>query len=148
MSGHFPDHVRQLEASAEGTSKRSHSLHRINIFHNSIIGFLLGFSLASSFATYQLLDEYQKASAALQASVMELQSSTERVRIDNKLSKCLSLKYSQVTAHVKRIEAVEKDLKALANSSATHEELSRQRAEVKKLYDGLHIGVLSYQFFF
>ena len=45
-----------------------------------------------------------------------------------------------MTAHVKRIETVEKDLKALANSSATHEELSRQRAEAKKLYDGLHIG--------
>ena len=74
---------------------------------------------------------------------MELQSSTERVRIGNNLSQCLSLKYSQVTAHVKRIEAVEKDLKALANGSATHEELSRQRAEAKKLYDGLHIGALS-----
>ena len=48
----------------------------------------------------------------------------------------------QVTAHVKRIEAVEKDLKALNNASATREDLSRQRAEMKKLYDGLHIGSL------
>jgi len=41
---------------------------------------------------------------------------------------------------VRRIEAVEKDLKALGDSSATKEDISRVRAEVKKLYDGLHVG--------
>jgi hypothetical protein len=46
-----------------------------------IVGFLFGFSLASSFATYHLLEEYQKASAALQASVDELKLSTEKVII-------------------------------------------------------------------
>lgn len=46
----------------------------------------------------------------------------------------------QVSAHVRRIEAVEKDLKALSNSSASKDELSRLRVEVKKIYDGLHIG--------
>jgi hypothetical protein len=46
----------------------------------------------------------------------------------------------QVSAHVRRIEAVEKDLKALTNSSASKDDLSRLRAEVKKIYDGLHIG--------
>jgi hypothetical protein len=35
---------------------------------------------------------------------------------------------------------VEKDLKALATASATTEDVSRIRAEVKKLYDGLHVG--------
>lgn len=45
----------------------------------SVIGFLFGFSLASSYAAYQLLDEYKQASAALQASVEELQRSTEKV---------------------------------------------------------------------
>jgi hypothetical protein len=45
-----------------------------------------------------------------------------------------------VSAHVRRIEAVEKDLKALADSSAGKEDLSRVRAEIKRLYDGLHIG--------
>jgi len=45
-----------------------------------IVGFLFGFSLASSFAAYHLLDEYKQASAALQASVEELQISTEKVR--------------------------------------------------------------------
>jgi len=49
----------------------------------------------------------------------------------------------QVTTHVRRIEAVEKDLKALSHSSASKDDLSRVRAEVKKLYDGLHIGMLS-----
>lgn len=46
----------------------------------------------------------------------------------------------QVSAHVRRIEAVEKDLKALSESSATKEDISRVRAEMKKLYDGLHVG--------
>jgi hypothetical protein len=48
--------------------------------------------------------------------------------------------YHQVTAHIRRIEAVEKDLKALGAGSATKEDVSRVRAEVKKLYDGLHVG--------
>ena len=48
---------------------------------SSVIGFLFGFSLASSFAAYRLLDEYKQASAALQTSVEELQQSTEKVYI-------------------------------------------------------------------
>lgn len=48
--------------------------------HPRIVGFLLGFSLASSFAAYHLLEEYKQASAALQASVLELQASTEKAR--------------------------------------------------------------------
>lgn len=47
-----------------------------------------------------------------------------------------------MSAHVRRIEAVEKDLKALAQSSASKDDLSRVRAELKKVYDGLHIGTL------
>lgn len=46
----------------------------------------------------------------------------------------------QVSAHVRRIDAVEKDLKAISDSSATKEDISRVRTEVKKLYDGLHVG--------
>ena len=46
----------------------------------------------------------------------------------------------QVTAHIRRIEAVEKDLKALRDSSASKDDISRIRAEMKKLYDGLHVG--------
>jgi len=48
----------------------------------------------------------------------------------------------QVSAHVRRIEAVEKDLKALSLNSASKDDLSRVRAELKKIYDGLHIGML------
>ncbi|KZP33574.1 hypothetical protein FIBSPDRAFT_847490 [Athelia psychrophila] len=94
-------------------------------FRGGIVGFLFGFSLASSFAAYHLLEEYKQASAALQASVEELQISTEKV-----------------SAHVRRIEAVEKDLKALADSSAGKEDLSRVRGEIKRLYDGLHVEFL------
>jgi len=46
--------------------------------HVSVIGFLFGFSLASSFAAYRLLDEYKLASVTLQASVEELQQSTDK----------------------------------------------------------------------
>ncbi|KAL1689130.1 hypothetical protein GGG16DRAFT_93979 [Schizophyllum commune] len=90
-----------------------------------IIGFLFGFSLAASFAAYNLLDEYKQASAALQASVEELKLSTEKV-----------------TEHVRRIEAVEKDLKVLEKSSASKDDISRVRAEMKKLVDGLHVEFL------
>jgi hypothetical protein len=46
---------------------------------SSIVGFLFGFSLAASFAAFQLLDEYKQASAALQSSVEELRINTEKV---------------------------------------------------------------------
>ncbi|EDR13801.1 uncharacterized protein LACBIDRAFT_244960 [Laccaria bicolor S238N-H82] len=94
-------------------------------FRGGIVGFLFGFSLASSFAAYHLLEEYQKASAALHESVEELKLSTEKV-----------------SAHVRRIEAVEKDLKALSDASASKDDISRFRAEVKKLYDGLNVDFL------
>ncbi|KAG6332929.1 hypothetical protein ID866_6162 [Astraeus odoratus] len=94
-------------------------------FRGGIIGFLFGFSLASAFAAYHLLDEYKAASAALQASVQELQTSTEKV-----------------SAHVRRIEAVEKDLKVLAQNSTSKDDLAKVRAELKKVYDGLHIEFL------
>ena len=47
----------------------------------------------------------------------------------------------KVSAHIRRIEEVEKDLKALRDASASKEDISRVRAEMKKLYDGLHVGV-------
>lgn len=45
---------------------------------------------------------------------------------------------------MRRIEAVEKDLKALAKTSASKEDLSRIRAEMKKIYDGLDVGKYTY----
>jgi len=42
----------------------------------SVLGFLLGFSLASTYAAYRLVGEYKQASAVLQTSVEELQAAT------------------------------------------------------------------------
>ncbi|KAF8650115.1 hypothetical protein AX16_005353 [Volvariella volvacea WC 439] len=111
--------IRQSEAAVHPAKKP------IGGVRGGIVGFLFGFSLASSYAAYHLLEEYQQASAALQASVEELKSSTEKV-----------------SAHVRRIEAVEQDLKALSQASASKEDISRVRGEVKKLYDGLHVELL------
>jgi hypothetical protein len=47
---------------------------------------------------------------------------------------------NQVSAHIQRIDAVEKELKALAESAAGKDDISRVRTEMKKLYDGLHLG--------
>ena len=46
------------------------------MFTCSVVGFLLGFSLASSYTAYRLVDEYKQASVILQASVEELQATT------------------------------------------------------------------------
>ncbi|KZO95783.1 hypothetical protein CALVIDRAFT_151705 [Calocera viscosa TUFC12733] len=94
-------------------------------FRGGIFGFLLGFSIASGYASYQLLEEYKNASALLQASVEELQSST-----------------AKVSQHIRRIEEVERDLKALSSTSASKDELARIREEAKKIYDGLRIEFL------
>lgn len=51
-----------------------------------IVGFLVGFSLASAVASYHLLDEYRLASAILQSSVHELQASTQKVCLINPYS--------------------------------------------------------------
>ena len=107
---------------------------------DSIIGFLAGFSLASSYAVFRLLDEYREASIALQASVEELQKSSEKVRAKDDYLPYAGKLDNQISAHVRRIETVEKDLKALSDASSSKIDLSRLRAEVKKIYDGLHIG--------
>lgn len=72
----------------------------------------------------------------------ELKLSTERVGFlfARGVTKLL-IYHSQVSEHVRRIEAVEKDLKALRDSSVPKDDLSRLRTEVKKLYDGLHVGM-------
>jgi hypothetical protein len=99
--------------------------------------------LASSFAAYHLLEEYKQASAALQTSVLELQASTDKVREPDEFPPTLLAQLlDQVTAHIRRIEAVEKDLKALSSASASKDDLSKLRAEMKKVYDGLNIGEL------
>ncbi|KAF8631787.1 hypothetical protein AX17_005002 [Amanita inopinata Kibby_2008] len=118
--------VLRNEAATTSNAGNVHVQKRpIGGFRGGIVGFLFGFSLASSFAAYHLLDEYQQASAALQASIDELKLNTEKV-----------------SEHVRRIEAVEKDLKVLRETTVPKEDLSRLRSEVKKLYDGLHVEFL------
>ncbi|KAG8925622.1 hypothetical protein FRC02_009538, partial [Tulasnella sp. 418] len=97
----------------------------VGAYRGGIFGFLLGFSVASAYASYRLLEEYKIASAMLQASVEELQASTEKV-----------------STHIRRIENVEKNIAALEERSATKEDAKKARAEVKKLYDGLHVEFL------
>ncbi|KAJ7069843.1 hypothetical protein C8F01DRAFT_1114243 [Mycena amicta] len=97
----------------------------VGAVRGGIVGFLTGFSLAASLAAYNLLDQYNTASAALQASVDELKQSTE-----------------QISAHIRRIEAVEKDQKTLADKTALKDDVYKLRTEVKKLYDGLHVEFL------
>jgi len=106
----------------------------------SVVGFLLGFSLASSYAAYRLVDEYKQASTILQASVEELQATTIKA-CGFYLSITPSHNSKQVSTHLKRIEAVEKDLKALSETTTAKDDFTKLRAEVKKLYDGLHIGL-------
>lgn len=45
-----------------------------------------------------------------------------------------------MSAHVRRIETVEKELKALAERTAEKSDVTKLRAEMKQIYDGLHIG--------
>lgn len=81
MSASPPAQGSQSEVYAAGESQRySSTPPAVNILLCvRVIGFLFGFSLASSFAAYRLLDEYKQASVTLQASVEELQQSTEKV---------------------------------------------------------------------
>jgi hypothetical protein len=81
MSASAPVRGSQSEVYAVGEPRGySFTLTAVDIqTHARVIGFLFGFSLASSFAVYRLLDEYKQASVTLQASVEELQQSTEKV---------------------------------------------------------------------
>ncbi|CAK5270327.1 unnamed protein product [Mycena citricolor] len=96
----------------------------IGAVRGSIVGFLAGFSLAASLAAYNLLDEYNMASAALQASVDELKLSTEKVSPS---------------------AVVEKDLKALADTTASKENLSTTVVNANAEYLGLRANVWGIQ---
>ncbi|KIJ54373.1 hypothetical protein M422DRAFT_775502 [Sphaerobolus stellatus SS14] len=117
--------VRRADAGTPNLGTIQPQKRPVGGFRGGVIGFLLGFSVASAYAAYHLLDEYKLASNTLQASVEELQISTQKV-----------------AAHIRRIEAVEKELKALTESAAGKDDIVRVRAEMKKLYDGLHIEFL------
>ncbi|KAF0363032.1 ER to Golgi transport-related protein [Gigaspora margarita] len=89
-------------------------------FESSLVGFLIGLSIAGGSGYYYLLDEYHTASNLLLSSVEELQKST-----------------SKVHDYAQKIERVEDELKALQESAATTDQVKELRSEVRKLYDGL-----------
>jgi len=97
-----------------------------------IVGFLLGFSLASSFAAYHLLDEYQRASAALQTSVEELKISTEKVR-----QYLVSLSSISYISRFLRMSDGSRRLRRIWKLSVT-------RLPRKKIYPGSELSQRSY----
>src|ERR1700722_14274091 len=66
--------------------------------------------------------------------------------MEKRLILCMTDMLFQISEHVRRIEAVESDLRALAESAATTEETQKVRIEMKKLYDGLQVGRSVYSF--
>ncbi|KAJ3201788.1 hypothetical protein HDU67_001054 [Dinochytrium kinnereticum] len=91
----------------------------------SVFGFLLGLTLAGGSAYVYLLDDYQRSSQSLLASVEDLQKSTNKLQ-----------------SHTKKIEVVEKDLKVVAKRSATKDEVERLRNELLKVIDDVHLSHL------
>jgi restriction endonuclease S subunit len=59
------------------------------------------------------------------ASVEELQSSTEKI-----------------TTHLQRLNKLEADLKSLGSQAASRAEFEKNRAEIKRIVDGIHDEVL------
>ncbi|TXT10773.1 hypothetical protein VHUM_02278 [Vanrija humicola] len=86
---------------------------------------LLGFSAATSLGVYYLQQDTKIAQGLLLASVDELSQGTERI-----------------TSHLDRLQTVEKDLAALRAQSAASGDVAKVRAEMKKVYDGLHLELL------
>ena len=124
-----------------------------------VLGFLLGFGIASAYGYYYLLKEYNAASNLMLASVEELQSSTDKVSplppflsVDTKHQQEPSLLTAffvrtcvvvrQITSHLQRLNKLEADLKSLSSQSASKAEYEKNRLEMKKIVDGIHDEVL------
>ncbi|CAO3637923.1 unnamed protein product [Mucor hiemalis] len=100
----------------------SESSNKIGAGKGGVIGFLLGVTAAGSAGYYYLLGEYNNASAALLISVQELQASTDKVK-----------------DYARRIEAVDRDVAKLKETTATKKQLTDMKADFRKLYDTLNI---------
>ncbi|CAM0137903.1 hypothetical protein VKS41_001124 [Umbelopsis sp. WA50703] len=87
-----------------------------------LLGFLLGVTISGGIGYYYLLEEYNEASASLLNSVKDLQASTDKVR-----------------DYARKIEAIDRDVAKLKETTATSQQLLDLRNELKKLYDGLNI---------
>lgn len=94
-------------------------------FRGGILGFFFGFSAATAFGLYYLQQENKVATGLLLASVEELQQGT-----------------GKITSHLDRLQSVEKELANLKAAAAVKEDVNRNREEMKRVYDGLHIELL------
>ncbi|ORY91240.1 hypothetical protein BCR43DRAFT_100969 [Syncephalastrum racemosum] len=94
---------------------------KVGAVRGGLLGFLSGVTLAGGVGYYYLLEEYNSASASLLNSVQELQSSTEKVR-----------------EYARKIEAVDKDVSKLKDSTASAQQLNELKTEFRKLYDTLN----------
>ncbi|WVO14494.1 hypothetical protein L204_102129 [Cryptococcus depauperatus] len=99
--------------------------HPVGGFRGGILGFLFGFSCASALSIYYLQQETKVATGLLTASIEELQQGT-----------------GKITSHLDRLQTVEKELAAIKAHTATKEDVSKVRGEMKKVYDGLHLELL------
>lgn len=119
----------------------------IGSVRGGMMGFLLGFGIASSYGYYYLLKEYNAASNLMLASVEELQSSTDKVRSEARgthynVYLTLFLHLAQITTHLQRLNKLEADLKSLSSGSASKSDYEKNRSEMKRIIDGLHDEVL------
>ncbi|KAL1935066.1 hypothetical protein VTP01DRAFT_4206 [Rhizomucor pusillus] len=115
QSRHCPN-VRFYSSEVETSTKK------VGAVRGGLVGFLLGVTLAGGAGYYYLLEEYSNASNSLLSSVEELQASTEKVR-----------------EYARKIEAVDRDVAKLKDTTATAQQLNDLKAEFRRLYDTLNI---------
>ncbi|KAJ2722645.1 hypothetical protein GGI07_003172 [Coemansia sp. Benny D115] len=89
-------------------------------FRGGLVGFLLGATTAGAIGFVYLIEEYQKATSLVLSSVEELEKSSLKVR-----------------EYVRKIEAVEADVKRLEAASATQQQVAQLKADWRKQADSL-----------
>ncbi|KAI9199643.1 uncharacterized protein BJ171DRAFT_518126 [Polychytrium aggregatum] len=112
--------ARWMSSAAPAPARREGGFVR-----GSIIGFLLGLTLAGSTAYVYLVDDYNKSSLSLLSSVEDLQKST-----------------SKISGYSKKIEIVEGRLKEHVAQAATKSEVEALRNELLKLIDNANVAHL------
>ncbi|GAA5905896.1 hypothetical protein JCM6882_009064 [Rhodosporidiobolus microsporus] len=118
--------VLEPEPLPEPAAPVSRVRRPVGAFRGGLIGFLLGITSVGSYGYFMLLDDYSKASGTLLESVEELKGSTE-----------------QMTTHLTRVTALEKQTAALSESAATKAELDSLRQEYRKLLESEHLDLLN-----
>ncbi|KAK0545413.1 hypothetical protein OC846_004083 [Tilletia horrida] len=95
---------------------------------SGVTGFLFGFTLASAYGYYYLVNEYKGASSSMLQSVQSLSNSS-----------------SELSATLSRVKELEADVKALqrdVETRATRAEVARNDDYYKRAYAGLHDEIL------